>query len=197
MNGKEARLAELEHAPAPAINIPDNPFVDSSPFIPVPDTEDNTLDIPSRFYPETNWENYEEVSKASFPPVAKYSLEALAFRMAEPTHFKFLMPRPLELYSLDEVNTALPRHTRKWNNRHEDPSEPAKSWSWEKFSNILSCPGYHFMIGWLAQTQAQQFDRKLPVLEAALSKRWNCHVTLETMAPCHDFMLCSIPSKVD
>ena len=50
------------------------------------------------------------------------------------------------------------------------------------------------MIGRIAQTQAQQFNKKLPVLENALSKRWNCQVVLETMAPRQDFMLCTVPS---
>src|ERR1700679_31455 len=51
------------------------------------------------------------------------------------------------------------------------------------------------MIERIAQTQAQQFDKKLPVLEGTLSKRWNCRVILETMAPCQDFMLCTVPSN--
>ena len=50
------------------------------------------------------------------------------------------------------------------------------------------------MVGRIAQTQVQQFDKKLPVLENALSKRWNCRVILETMAPRQDFMICTVPS---
>ena len=108
INEKEARLADLEHVPTPDINIPKDPFVAGTPFIPVPDNEADAPEAASRAYPETNWEDYAELANTSFTPIAKYSLEALAFRMAEPKHSKFLMPRALELYTLEEVNTALP-----------------------------------------------------------------------------------------
>jgi hypothetical protein len=107
---------------------------------------------------------------------------------------KLHLPRPLELYSVDDLKTIAPAGSNRWRNRFEDPSEPAKSWTWEAFSEVYQRPGFHFMVARVAQRGAMFRDAKLPILRSLLASRWNTKVDFTTMAPRHDWMLCTVES---
>jgi len=85
----------------------------------------------------------------------------------------------------------------RWNNRYEDPMEPAKCWTWEEFSEIYNKPGFHFMVARVAQVGPQCKDPKLPTLRSKLAARWRCTVGLQKMDPRQDWMLCTVPSGSD
>jgi hypothetical protein len=100
----------------------------------------------------------------------------------------------LELYTVDKLKTITPPGLAHWKNRFEDPSEPAKSWSWETFSDVYKCLGFHFMIARVAQRGTMFRDLKLPALCTMLASRWSTKVEFTTMAPHHDWMLCTVNS---
>ena len=145
-------------------------------------------------WPESNFEDYLARTAPLFPaPSGKVPLDSLLVRMEEKSDSKILLPRPLELYSEDEINSAKPKSRTPWLNRHEDPLEAVKSWSVETFTHVYSQPGFHFMVARTAQNGPQSCDPKLPTLRSRLSARWDCPVEFMAMLPCQDWMLCMIP----
>ena len=184
------RLAELDdevdrmEADAIPPSVVDDPVAANDDFIPIP--------APS--WPEENFEDYEGRT-AKFIPVitGKLSLESLLVVMDVRSDSKVLLPRPLELYSEEEINSARPKGSPPWFNRHEDPLEPAKCWPLATFSRVYSKPGFHFFIARTAQIGPMYKDQKLPSLRSKLSARWDCPVEFEAMAPRQDWMLCTIP----
>ena len=147
---------------------------------------------------EDNYQNYSERVAPLFPaPKGKVPLTDLFVQMEEPVDSKLYLPRPLELYTVEELTKAVPKGMAKWNNRYEDPMEPAKSWTWEEFSKIYNEPGYHFMIARVAQVGPQCKDPKLSMLRSKLAARWRCSVMLQKMDPRQDWMLCTVPSDSD
>ena len=112
--------------------------------------------------------------------------------MDEPINSKLFLPRPLEVYSAEELK-EVNKTKFIWHHYFEDPLEPAKSWSQDAFSQVYSKPGFHFMIARTAQIGQMSRDPKLPSLQSKLSSRWSCLVEFATMEPRQDWMLCTIP----
>jgi len=179
----------------------DDPIADNTSFIEVPDDappEKPHCPSAKELWPETNYQDYIERVAPLFPaPEGKVPLDSLFVKMDEPVDSKLYLPRPLELYTVDELAKILPKGMSRWNNRYKDPMEPAKSWTWEEFSDIYNKPGFHFMIARVAQVGPQFKDPKLSTLRSKLSMRWKCAVTLQKMDPRQDWMLCTVPSKSD
>ena len=144
---------------------------------------------------ETNYENFYGWTEPLFPPVTgKIPLEDLLVTMDDPIDSKILLPRSLEVYTVAELKSATPNNVRLWLNHYEDPLEPLKSWSRDTFTRVYSRDGFFFLMARVAQRDAQWRDKKLEKLRSALSSRWQQEVTVERIPPCHDWMLCSIPS---
>jgi hypothetical protein len=114
--------------------------------------------------------------------------------MDVPAISKILLPRPLELYSTEDLKSALPKGARPWLNRYEDPVEPFKCWSPEQFSSIYSKPAFYFLVACVALCTPMFTDPKLTKLCSALSEHWGTEVSFERIPPHQDWMLCSIPS---
>jgi len=130
------------------------------------------------------------------PPVGKVPLESLLTQMDEPANLKIMLPRPLELYSVEELKRAKKdRSASDWLNRHADPVEPFKCWSTDEFTRVYNGPGFHFLFARVAQIGAQSRDAKLPALQKMLSTRWETPVKFETIPPRQDWMLCTVPSS--
>ena len=145
-------------------------------------------------WPEENFENFEERTGKLVPKITgKIPLESLFVIMDVPSSSKVLLPRPLELYSEEEINSARTANCPPWFNRHEDPLEPVKCWSQETFARVYSKPGFHFLIARTAQIGPVSKDSKLPSLRSKLSTRWGCQVEFTAMVPRQDWMLCTIP----
>jgi len=176
-------------------------IADNASFIEVPD--DAPPEKPHRpsakeLWPETNYQNYTERVAPLFPTAeGKIPLDSLFVKMEEPVDSKLYLPRPLELYTVDELAKVVPKGMSRWNNRYEDPMEPAKSWTWEEFSEVYNKPGFHFMLARVAQLGPQFKDPKLSTLRSKLATRWNCAVALQKMDPRQDWMLCTVPSDSD
>jgi len=176
-------------------------FTDNASFVEVPD--DTPAEKPHRpsakeLWPETNYQDYTERIAPLFPTArGKVPLDSLFVKMEELVDSKLYLPRPLELYTVEELAKVVPKGMSRWNNRYEDPMEPAKSWSWEEFSEIYDKPGFHFMIARVAQVGPQFKDPKLSTLRSKLATRWRCSVTLQKMDPRQDWMLCTVPSDSD
>ena len=175
-------------APAPPIDAP-APLGDIDPSAaPV---------LPPRApapWSEKNYENFYDRTALSFPAVSgKFPISDLLVTMDDPIDSKILMPRSLEVYTVDELRSATAANLRPWLNRYEDPLEPCKSWSPDTFSQVYSRDCFFFFIARVAQRDAQWRDKKLDKLRAALSSRWSVPVELERIPPRHDWMLCSIP----
>ena len=185
----ESELEKLEASEPPASAIGDA-FASGDPYIPL---EDATVETAP--WPYANWENYLPGTAELFPtPTGKPPLEALITPMDNPQSSKLLLPRPLELYSLEDLRPAFPRSSHPWFNRYEDPLEPCKSWSLNLFTNIYSKPGFHFMFARVARSGPQSTDPKLHTLRSMLITRWKTDVTFESMDPRQDWMICTIPS---
>lgn len=166
----------------------DGSIADGASFVPVDDTH------PVVPWTESNFENYVERTAPLFPnPVSKVPLESLLVRMEEKSDSKILLPRPLELYTEAEINSAKPKSRAAWFNHHEDSLEVVKCWSLETFTRVYSQPGFHFMLARTAQNGPQTRDPKLPSLRSRLSARWDCPVEFSAMLPRQDWMLCTIP----
>ena len=179
----------------------DDPIADSASVVAVPD--DTAPERPPRpsakdLWPESNYQDYAARVSPLFPtPTGKMPLESLFLKMEEPVDSKLYLPRPLELYTAEELVKVVPKGLPRWNNRYEDPMEPAKSWSWDEFSEVYNKPGFHFMIARVAQVGPQYKDPKLGTLRGKLAARWRCMVTLQKMDPRQDWMLCTVPSQSD
>ena len=185
----ESELEKLEATEPPASVIGDA-FASGDPYVPLDDTIVETAP-----WPHANWENYLPSTENLFPaPTGKPSLDALLTTMDNPQSSKLLLPRPLELYSLEDLRQAVPRSSQPWLNRYEDPLEPCKSWSKDLFTNIYSKPGFHFMFARVARSGPQSTDPKLHTLRSMLITRWKTDVTFESMDPRQDWMICTIPS---
>ena len=185
----ESELEKLEASEPPASVIGDA-FASGDPYIPL---EDATVETAP--WPYANWENYIPGTIDLFPaPTGKPPLDALITPMDNPQSSKLLLPRPLELYSLEELRPAFPRSSQPWFNRYEDPLEPCKSWSQDLFTSIYSKPGFHFMFARVARSGPQSTDPKLHTLRSMLITRWKTDVTFESMDPRQDWMMCTIPS---
>jgi len=179
----------------------DDPITDNASFIEVPDVappEKTPRPSAKELWPETNYQDYIKRVAPLFPtPEGKVPLDSLLVKMDEPVDSKLYLPRPLELYTVDELSKVVPKGMSWWNNRYEDPMEPTKSWTWEEFSEIYNKPGFHFMIARVAQVGPQYKDPKLSTLRSKLAARWRCLVTLQKMDPRQDWMLCTVPSNSD
>ena len=179
----------------------DDPIADNASYVEVPDiTPPEKPHRPSakELWPEANYQDYAERVAPLFPaPEGKVPLDSLFVKMDEPVDSKLYLPRPLELYTADELAKVVPKGMSRWNNRYEDPMEPAKSWTWEEFSEIYNKPGFHFMIARVAQVGPQFKDPKLSTLRSKLATRWKCSVALQKMDPRQDWMLCTVPSGLD
>ena len=177
----------------------DDPIADNASFIEIPaDPAPEKAPTAKELWPESNYQDYVERIAPLFPtPEGKVPLDSLYVKMEEPVDSKLYLPRPLELYTVEELTKVLPRGLPRWNNRYEDPMEPAKSWTWEEFSNVYNEPGFHFMIARVAQVGPQFKDPKLNTLRSKLAARWRCSVTLQKMDPRQDWMLCTVPSNSD
>ena len=185
----ESELEKLEASEPPASAVGDA-FASRDPYIPL---EDATVETAP--WPHANWENYLPSTMDLFPtPTGKPPLDALFTPMDNPQSSKLLLPRPLELYSLEDLRPAFPRSSQPWFNRYEDPLEPCKSWSRELFTNIYSKPSFHFMFARVARSGPQSTDPKLHTLRSMLISRWKIDVTFESMDPRQDWMMCTIPS---
>ena len=164
-------------------SVMEDAFTAGDDFIPV-----------TPMWPKENFENFEERTSKFVPKITgKLPLESLFVKMDVPSSSKVLLPRPLELYSEEEINSARTANRPPWFNRHEDPLEPAKCWSQETFARVYSRPGFHFLVARTAQIGPVSKDSKLPSLHSKLSARWGCQVEFTAMVPRQDWMLCTIP----
>jgi len=179
----------------------DDPIADGASFVEVPEnTPHEKTPCPSakELWPETNYQDYAARVSPLFPaPTGKVPLDSLYVKMEEPVDSKLYLPRPLELYTAEELTKVLPKGLPRWNNRYKDPMEPAKSWTWKEFSDIYNEPGFHFMIARVAQVGPQCKDPKLSTLRSKLATCWRCTVSLQKMDPRQDWMLCTVPLGSD
>ena len=179
----------------------DDPIADNASFIEVPNEaqpEEAPRPSAKELWPETNYQDCAARVSPLFPvPTGKVPLENLFVRMEEPVDSKLYLPQPLEMYTVEELEKVLPKGLPRWNNRYEDPMEPAKSWTWEEFSEIYNKPGFHFMIARVAQVGPQYKDPKLSTLRSKLAAHWRCTVNIQKMDPRQDWMLCTVPSGLD
>ena len=177
----------------------EDPIADGASFVQVPNVELAPEKTPKptmkELWPETNYQDYKARIAPLFPTAAgKMPIEDLLVKMDKPVDSKIYLPRQLEMYTAEELEKTAPKGVTRWNNRYEDPLEPAKSWTWEEFSDIYNRPGFHFMIARVAQLGPQFKDPKLSMLKNKLTTQWNCAITLAKMSPRQDWMLCTVPS---
>jgi hypothetical protein len=150
---------------------------------------------PPRPWTQGNYEDFYDLTAPLFPSITgKTPLSKLLVTMDIPAISKILLPCPLELYSTEDLKSALPKGACPWLNRYEDPVEPFKCWSPEQFSSIYSKPAFYFLVARVALRTPMFTDPKLTKLRSALSERWGTEVSFERIPPCQDWMLCSIPS---
>ena len=182
----DAEVDILEHATEPPATNARDPFANQEDFVPVPK-------VPTNPWLESNYENFDSHLATLITPITgKLPLSELFIVMDEPINSKLFLPRPLEVYSGEELK-EVNKSKFIWRHYFEDPLEPAKSWSQDAFSQVYSKPGFHFMIAQTAQIGQMSCDPKLPSLQSKLSSRWSCPVEFATMEPCQDWMLCTIP----
>src|SRR5882757_9640854 len=187
---------EEEFGGPPESNFGDE-FASGAPFIPVPSTDAPGTPPPAgKPWPQANYEGYIDQAASLFPPApGKMSLDVLLFTMEEPTDSKLLLPRALELYSVQELRKAASSGQSVWQNRYEDPLDPVKCWSKAEFTQVYSRPGYHFMIARVAQLGPQSKDPKLNTLLGMLKARWGHSLTITTLDPRQDWMFCTVPEN--
>ena len=180
-------IDSLEAGAIPPPSVVDDPFESAADFIPL---EDHDVQP----WPQENFEDFVPRTAPLFPPPSgKAPLDSLVVAMKVQTDSKVLLPRPLELYSESEINSAKPKNRSPWFNRHEDTLEAVKCWPLETFRHVYSRPGFHFMIACTAQSAAQSRDPRLSSLKSKLSSWWNCPLDIVSMDPRQDWMLCTIP----
>ena len=176
---------EVDQMDADAVppSVMEDAFTAGDDFIPV-----------APVWPKENFENFKERTSKFVPKITgKLPLDSLFVKMDVPSSSKVLLPRPLELYLEEEINSARTANRPPWFNRHEDPLEPTKCWSQETFARVYSNPGFHFLFARTAQVGPVSKDAKLPSLRSKLSARWGCQVEFTAMVPRQDWMLCTIP----
>ena len=193
LKGVQTRYLELDaeidfmDAEAPPPTEMDDAFAHQENFIPL---EEN----PVKPWVEINYERFEERTAPLFKaPTGKIPLADLHLEMETSPDSKILLPRPLELYTEDEINHARPKGRAPWFNRFDDPNEPVKCWSRDVFDQVYEKPGFHFMIARVAQMGPQVRNPKLATLRSKLSARWDCQVEFSAMDPRQDWMWCTIP----
>ena len=170
-------------APAPLGGAPLDPPSDALP-----------PRIPA-LWTEGNYEYFYGCTEPLFPVVTgKVPLDDLLITMDDPIDSKILLPHSLKIYTIAELRSATPSAVHPWLNCYEDPLEPLKSWSRDTFTHVYSREGFFFLLACVAQRDAQWHDKKLEKLCSALSTQWQQELTIEHIPPCHDWMLCSIPS---
>jgi len=195
----EKTLDGMEVATEPPLTVLDEALEcqGARPYIPTGDApaDPRPLLNPDS-WKESNYKRFAEQTVLCFlPPISKVLLESPLTQMDEPVNSKIMLPRPLELYSTEELKHAKKdRSVSDWLNRHTDPIEPFKCWSTDKFAQVYNGLGFHFLFARVAQIGAQSRDAKLPALQKMLSTRWETLVKFETIPPCQDWMLCTIPS---
>ena len=90
----------------------DDPIAAGRSFVPVPEPE-----ITVAPWPESNFEGFLERTAPLFSlPSGKLPLESLLVPMDKPSDSKILLPRPLELYTEAEINSAGPKSRVPWLN---------------------------------------------------------------------------------
>ena len=184
MDGAE-EPAETEHADAQSAVAPEVP----------PERAAAPKSSYKDLWPETNYQSHAERTAPLFPVLTgKVPLTALRPVMKDQVDSKLYLPRSLELYTCEELAKVAPRGGARWNNRYEDPLEPAKCWSWSEFEELYNRPGYHFMFSRVAQLGPMFKDPKLSLLRSKLAQRWQCEVHFERMNPRQDWMFCTVPS---
>jgi len=169
----------------------------AAPSVAAPDIPPQAAPKPSYkdLWPETNYQDHAARTAPLFPVVVgKAPIASLKPVMRDQVDSKLYLPRSLELYSCDELAKLALRGGARWNNRYEDPLEPAKSWSWQEFESRYEKPGYHFMFARVAQLGPMFKDPKLSLLRSKLAQHWQCKVSFERMSPRQDWMLCTVPS---
>ena len=185
----DAKVDLLEHATEPPATEAGDPFANQEDYVPVPG-------VPTNPWPESNYKNFKSHRATLITPVTgKIPLSELFIVMDEPINSKLFLPRPLEIYSAEELK-EVNKSKFIWRHHFEDPLELAKSWSQDAFSQVYSKPGFHFMIARTAQIGQMSCDPKLPSLQSKLSSRWSCPVDFATMEPHQDWMLCTIPNCI-
>jgi hypothetical protein len=126
---------------------------------------------PPRPWTQDNYENFYDLTTPLFPSITgKTPLSKLLVTMDVPAVSKTLIPCPLELYSTEDLKSALPKGARPWLNCYEDPIEPFKCWSPEQFSSIYSRPAFYFLITCIALCTPMFTDPKLAKLHSTLSE---------------------------
>ena len=186
----EKVIKTLSPEEPPQSEAPTDAAANNSSFVLV----DDTPAVEVRPWDEGNNHNFLARTGELFAlPTGKIPLADLAFEMEAPVTSKLLMPRALELYSVEELKKATARGARVWLNRYEDPCEPVKPWSWDTMESVYNKPGFRFLLARVAQIGPQLQDRKLATLRAKLSERWGLSVTFETIDPRLDWMIGTIP----
>jgi hypothetical protein len=115
----ESALEDLEAAAAAdeaiaADPTKTDPFAEGQPYIPIaePNSDSDRLEAaPARTpWPEENYDKFAERIKPLYPPVlpGKLAMHMLDPPMADPKELKFLIPRPLEIYTVEEINSVAP-----------------------------------------------------------------------------------------
>jgi len=170
----EKTLDGMEVATKPPLMVLDEALVYQGvcPYIPAGDTPADPCPPPNPdTWKESNYERFAERTVLCFlPPVGKVPLESLLTQMDKPANSKIMLPRPLELYSIEELKHAKKdRSASDWLNQHANPVEPFKCWSTDEFARVYNSPGYHFLFARVAQIGAQSRDVKLPALQKMLS----------------------------
>ena len=186
----DAEVDMLEAEEVPPSVMDEDPIANGDSFIPL-DPEAP----PAKPWMWGNYENYGEIAAELFdaPITGKLPFEDLLVEMEVPLNSKILLPRPLEIYTQSEVNSAIPKGRAPWFNWHEDCLEPVKCWDLDTFKRVYSKPGYHFLVARVAQIYAQSKDPKLGKLRSMLADRWKCQVTFDMLDPRQDWMMCTIP----
>ena len=198
-NALEKALDNMETATEPPLTVLDKAlgYQGGRPYMPTDKPPaDPRPTIDPNPWKESNYKRFTERTALCFPPLTrKPPLESLLMQMEEPTNSKIMLPRPLELYSIEELKQAKKDQSASdWLNRHADPIEPLKCWGTDEFTHVYDSPGYHFLIARVTQIGVQSRDAKLPALCTMLTARWDVPVKFKTIPPRQDWMLCTVPS---
>ncbi len=105
-------------------------IADNADFVPLDDPVAASPD--KRSWPEDNYKDFATkravVSSVLIPP-SKLPAASLFIKQKTPAGSKTLMPRPLELFTVAEIDGITPKSIKsRWCNFYEDPIEPAKCW---------------------------------------------------------------------
>ena len=173
-------------------------IADNADFVPIEDGEPVAATSP---WPEDNYEDFATKRNALVARqqiTGKAAFLDLVVKQKAPASSKTMMPRAMEFFTVKEIDAITPKSIKsRWCNFYEDPVEPAKCWSEDKFRTYHERPGFHFMVARIAQAGAQFNNSKLSVLRAKLSDWWKVNVTFQCMQPRMDWMLATIPELTD